>query len=997
MKNKLQSFLVILGLIVSFSANAQEKARTGTVKDSQGLPLPGVNVLVKNTTVGTQTDFDGQFSVDAAAGDVLVLSYVGLETKEITVGTTLNFNVVLNEDSSQLDAVVVVGYGTQKKEDLTGAISSANLEPFRAMPNVSIAQSLQGTVPGLSVGQVNSAGENPGISIRGRNSLAGNNSVLVVVDGIVYTGGLVDLNPNDIESIDVLKDVSSTAIYGAQGANGVLLVTTKSGGKNRRPRITLSSTYTVQNPTNKARPLDREGYLEKVRGLYWNQAYLAPDYTQPNPDFDLIDYVDISLVDDRGNLLDSNFNWWDAATQPSSIAEYNVSISGGSENSKYLLSAAYLDQKGYIINDTYNRKNIRANLEIDVTDWLKVGTQAFATFNDYSGAEPTLSDIIRQPPLVEPFDENGELIPFPTGTIYSNPFMSSYVDNYSKNNTLFGNFYSEINFPFIDGLSYRVNFGNNYRWSQNFGSSEYGAGLTGTAYKNNGSRYDYTLDNILTYKKNIAQDHDITLTALYGASERSNQNTDAYGNGFTDLTLSYNALEQAEFQFINSSAWKEALNYQMGRLNYKFKDKYLVTGTLRREGFSGFAENKKWGVFPSLALAWVLTEETFFSPSFIDFLKLRGGYGSTGNLTSRYASLSRISRYQAYVFGDGGNTSFGQQLSSLANANLEWESTGGLNLGMDFRLFNGKISGSVEYYKTETENQLFSRSIPNISGVGSINVNLGNIQNEGVEFNITSQNITTADFNWSTTLNFSQNRNKILSLTGLDEDGDGKEDDIISNGLFIGRSIGVIYGYEAGDIYQLDDDIPEGYYPGTRRVIDQNGDGVINSDDRTFLGNSNSAFRAGLLNTFTYKGFGLNIFLNTIQGGNGRFVSSNEPNYGGRQDEKDNLFNYLDNNDFWTPLNPDGINERYVSAPEIIPRVLYDRSFIRLQDVSLSYTLPSNILEKLDIANLKLFVTGKNLATWTKWRGWDPETGDGLGDSGRPVLKSYSLGLNVTF
>lgn len=986
------SIMLFGGLVV-----AQEKAITGDVKGVEGIPLPGVNILIKGTEKGTQSNFDGNFNIKAKLGDVLVFSYLGMTTKELAIDSMSVYNVVLVENSSQLDEIVVVGYGTQKKSDLTGAVSRANLKSFREMPNVNVAQSLQGTVPGLNISQVNKSGATPAISIRGRNSLAGNNGVLIVVDGIVYTGSLVDLNSDDIASIDVLKDVSSSAIYGAQGANGVLLITTHKGEKNKTPKITLSTSFTSQTPTNKAKPLNRAEYLEKVRRLNWNKAYLSPEFTQPDPTFDITQYVDLSLVDNQGNLLEGDFNWWDAATKKSSISEYNVNVTGGGENVSYLLSASITEQEGYIINDTYNRKTVRANIDVDVTDWWNVGMQSFATFNDYSGAEPSLKDIIRQPPLVSPFDENGELIPFPTGTIYSNPFMSSYVDDYDKVNNLFGNFYSDIKIPFIKGLSYRLNLGSNYRWSKHYYSNEYGAGLTGTAYKNHDSKYDYTVDNILTYQRTFAEDHNLNVTLLYGASERQYEKTEASGEGFTDLTLSYNSLEQAEFQFTESGGWRETLNYQMGRFNYKFKDKYLVTATVRRDGFSGFAENKKWGVFPSASIGWVISQEDFFKTKMIGFLKLRGGYGSSGNLTSRYSSLSTIDRYVAYVFGDGGNTSFGQSLKSLENANLEWESTGGLNLGLDFRLLKGRISGNIEYYNTETKNQLFTRSIPGINGIGDIKVNLGSIKNTGVEFSITSHNIVTNNFKWNTTLNFSHNDNEILSLTGLDEDEDGVEDDIVSDGLFIGESIGTIYGYEAGPIYQLDDDIPDGYYPGTRQVIDQNNDGIIDSEDRIILGTSNSKFRAGLLNTFSYKNVSLNIFLNTIQGGNNSYLSANVPNYGGRLNETDNLFNYLNNTDFWSPSNPNGINESYISAAEVTPRVLYNRSFIRLQDISLSYDFSKTVMSKIGITAAKIFVSGKNLATWTKWKGWDPETGDGLKDDGRPVLKGFSLGLNLTF
>ena len=775
------------------------------------------------------------------------------------------------------------------------------------------------------------------------------------------------------------------------------MITTKKGKKNKAPLISLTTTYTTQTPTRNVRPLDREGYIQKIRDLYWSEAYVGPDYTQANPDFDPKEYLNVAVLDDNGEILGNDFDWWDAATKKGSIKEYKLSVSGGSENTTYLLSAGYTDQSGYIINDLCKRQNFRANIDIDLKDWWTIGTQSFATFTDYSGKEPTQSGIIRHSPLLTPYDENGELIPFPTKTIMANPFMTYHTDDYETSNYLSGNFYSDMKIPFIEGLTYRLNFGNNLRWDKHYYSSIYGAGETGSAYKNHTSRYEYTLDNILTYKRLFAEKHDLTVTLLYGATERESESTNASGEGYTSLTLSYNSLEQATIQSVSSAGWNEALNYQMGRVNYKFNDKYLFTATLRRDGYSGFAENEKWGVFPSASLAWVVTNEKFFNSNIIEFLKLRGGYGSIGNLTSRYFSLATMNRFDAYIFGDGGATEFGQQVTALANSNLQWESTDGINLGVDFRLFHGRIMGNAEYYNTETKNQLFERSVPSITGVNSINVNLGNIRNKGFEFSLTSRNVEAQDFLWTSTLSFSTNRNEIVTLTGLDEDEDGKEDDIIADNLFIGESIGTIYGYEAGDIYQINDEIPEGYYPGTRRVIDQNGDGTITIDDKVILGRSEPAYRAGLLNSFTYKNFSLSFFLNTVQGGKDGYLKTNEPNTGGALNENSILLNCLDDADFWGPSNPGGENPRYMTNPKVSANKLHSRNFVRLQDVSLAYNVPQNILDKVGISAAKIFLSGKNLATWTKWRGWDPETGHGLSDSGRPVLKGYSMGINVTF
>ena len=991
--------LFVFICLVSIISFAQEKTVGGTIIDKDGLSIIGVNVIIKGTQRSTQTDFDGKFSISAKEGETIEVSFIGMITQNVIVTGSSIYDFILKENSSELQEVVVVGYGSQKKSDVTGAVSRANIDSFKQAPNVSIVQSLQGAVAGLNVGQVNSAGQNPGISIRGQTSLGGNNSVLVVVDGVMYPGGLNSINPDDVATVDVLKDASSAAVYGAQGANGVILITTKKGKKNKAPQISFSASYTTQEPTSDIRPLDREGYLNKVKNLYWDKAYLAPNYTEPDPAFDITDYLYNTEVDSNGNIIEGNYDWWKNGVKTGDIRDYKVSVAGGGDKSTYLLSASYTDQKGYIVNDLYKRTSVRANVGVDLNDWWNVSVQSFATFSDSSGEEPTLANIIRMPSLFSPYDQDGNIVSNPTGNnTLGNPFKTYAIDDYNKSTYLFANFTSDIKIPFVKGLSYKINFGNNYTTGRHYNSNIYGAGETGSAYKDNSVRYDYTFDNIVTYKNTFADTHDLEVTLLYGATKRQSESTSASGSGFDNLTLSYNSLELATIQKTSSDGWNEALNYQMGRVNYKFKNRYLLTGTIRRDGFSGFAENNKWGVFPSLSLGWLVSEEEFFKKiDFINSLKLRAGYGTIGNLTSRYFSLSTMTLYDAYVFGEGGSTSLGQTLNTLENDDLKWETTGGINLGVDFSLFNSRITGTVEYYDTETKNQLFRQAIPAITGVTSINVNLGNIRNKGVEFTLTSKNIDQKDFKWSSTLNFSKNNNEILTLNGLDEDEDGKEDDIIASNLFIGKSIGTIYDYETGPIYQLGDVIPTGYSVGSRSIIDQNGDGVITQADRKVLGRSEADFRMGLLNSFTYKDFSLDIFFNTVQGGKDGYLSSNEPTYGGRRDENAQVFNFLNNTDFWSPVNPDGVNPSYITAPTVIGRKLYSRNFVRLQDISFGYNLPKEILNPMGLSSLKLFVSGKNLATWTKWRGWDPETGDGLADNGRPVLKGISFGLNVTF
>ncbi|MDT0642787.1 TonB-dependent receptor [Zunongwangia sp. F363] len=969
---------------------------TGTILDNNGVPLPGATVLEKGTNNGVQSDFDGNFTLEVSSEDaVLVISFVGFDTQEIALNGQSTIEVTLEENAAALDEVVVVGYGTQERSDLTGAVETADLETFRKSPNTNIAQSLQGTVPGLSVGQVTSSGSTPSLNIRGSSTISGNSNVLIVLDGIQYNGSLESINPNDIESINVLKDVSSTAVYGAQAANGVILITTKSGGYTRGTRVSASSSYAIQEPTEDIRPMRREEYLNHMYDLLYEEAYLAPDYTQPNPNFNLEDYIDPSMLTEDGEIAPFDYDWFDEGTHKGYINENKVSVSGGSEAVRYLFSLGLTDQENFIRNDNFQRKSIRLNLETKARDWWKIGIQSFGSFVNKDGAEPSMDRLLRQSPLIQPYDENGNLVPFPFNTNTENPFVTYDVNDYERHDYFFANLYTEIDFPFLTGLSYRLNFGNNYRINKYYRASEYAAGFTGEAFKNHNNYYDWNLDNILTYKDKFGK-HAINATLLYGAIKRQNEYTGSTANGFTRLSLGYNSLEQGTNQFAYSDAWQETLNYQMARVNYKFDDKYIFTGTIRRDGFSGFAQNNKYGYFPSAALAWVLSNESFLQNEKINNLKLRVGYGLSGNQTSRYNSIASLITRPAYIYGDGGSTAFGQEQNTLGNADLRWEKTTGLNLGVDFSLFSSRISGNVEYYINRTNDLLFQVAIPHVTGFNDINTNIGKLENKGFELGLNTHNIEAEDFSWTSTINFSTNKNKILELTGRDSDGDGVEDDLISSNLFIGESLGTIYAYQTKGIYQLNDEIPEGYFPGTLRVVDQNGDGNITpADDRVILGRSEPAYRIGFINNLSYKNWNLNVFINSIQGGKDGYLGYNL----NRLVLDDNALrdNYPSGVNFWSPNNPAGDQPLSRNNATIEPGVWKDRSFIRLQDVNLSYSFEPNLIEKLSLSDLTLFISGKNIATWTDWKGWDPETNQELTRNGRPVMKSYSLGLNLTF
>ncbi|MBV7530379.1 TonB-dependent receptor [Chitinophaga sp. sic0106] len=984
---------------------AQDKNVRGTVTAENGEPVPGAAIVIKGTQRGEITNAKGAYTIRGTKGQVLIITSLGFITQEVTVTDNPEINITLLPSAKDIGEVVVVGYGTQRKADLTGAVASVNLETLREAPNTNIAQFLQGTVPGLNVGVATASGGTPPISIRGRVTLNGNQSVLIILDGVQYTQSLASINPDDIASIDVLKDASSTAVYGAQASNGVILITSRKGKVSQKPRIAFSTAYTSQYPTvGNLKPYDRAGYLDYLTAAFYDKAFTGPDYTTPNPAFKIESVADASILTPTGTLKPNDYDWFSSGTNTGTIAETNLSISGGSERITYLLSGGLVDQKGFIMNDKFKRKSLRANIETQPLKWWRVGLLSSAAFVNQDGAEPSFSSLLRMTPLIVPYDTNGTLIPFPMNTLEPNPFTTYAVDDLERNNYYFANIYSDMDLPFLKGLNYRMNFGSNYRTSNHSYSSIYDAGQTGRAYKDLQEYYDYTFDNILTYKKKFGQ-HDLMATLLYGSVGRKFNSTTATATGFPRLTLSYNNLSQGATQFAASDAWEETLNYQMARINYKFRDKYLLSAILRRDGFSGFAANHKYGTFPVLALGWIMSEEPFMKAiTSIDYLKLRAGYGVTGNQTSRYSSIARVTTGAAYVYGDGGSTVFGQQVASLGNDNLKWERTKGLNGGIDFSILKNKVSGSLDFYRNNTYDLLYSVAIPATTGFTNITSNLGQIRNSGFEAAVNWQVINKADFTWNANLNFSLNKNKIISLTGQDANGDGKEDDLISSGLFIGKSISSIYDYQTNGIYQLSDTRLAGFPVGTVRVVDQNNDKDVTPDaDRIFLGRQEPLYRVSLSQSFSYKAFTFSFFLNSVQGGKDGYLGNNNPLFF-REDNSIRV-NNLQGIDFWSPSNPNGKYPRNISGShaKVEPNMWQNRSFVRLQDISLSYDFSNNFLKRLKAQTISLYVSGKNLYTWTKWEGWDPEANQadgtpmGLTTNGRPVLRAFTAGLRIIY
>jgi TonB-linked SusC/RagA family outer membrane protein len=990
----------------------QQKSVSGKVTDGSGNSLPGVTVVVKGTTIGTVTNKDGNYMIDnIPEGATLVFSFVGMKTQEVEVADKTTIHVKMQEESVGIEEVVAIGYGSMKKNDLTGSVIRADIKAFADQPNVSVMQTLQGTVPGLNVGPVQKAGENPSFTIRGRTSISGEQQPLIILDEVIFRGNLIDINPSDIESIDILKDNSAAAVYGSQAANGVIIITSKTGADgDKKPSINYSASFGIHTPAYELKPGDEQDFIEKNKAIdFYRSRTAASGYLDPIPTYDPTSRF-------KTNEQAQNYakglstDWYDLLTNDKILIQnHNLSLTSKTDRINYLISLGVTTDQGYMLNEDYQRYNARINVNNKVTDWLTVGVQSFFSLSDYSGLD--VSTIERYTmPYSTAYDENGELIVRPGGFNKNALLAVDAAENKNLRTNLFGNVFARIDIPFIKGLSYKINLNDNHIAVRNYTFKDYEANYQGSGSKVYSNLNDISSDNILTYKRSFNDIHNLDITLLYGFEKRKYDNTNAASSIFINSSLGYNSLQSGSSDAftIMTGAWEEASLYSMARLFYNFRDKYMLTGTVRRDGFSGFSEKNKFGIFPSVALGWVATEESFFPDILrsINYLKIRLSYGSTGNRTiGRYQTLAKVAGSYQYV-DRAGNSMYGQSISSMSSTDLKWETTTGINLGVDFGLFKSRISGSVEYYNNNTTDILYNVDLPSVSRFTKFPDNLGKLHNHGIEISLVSKNIKTKDFSWQTSFVYSRNRDELVELLGFDNDGDGKEDDLISEGLFIGEPLNINYDFKiTGEFYQFGDVIPPGSDVGAYVIIDQNNDGKYNQSDYVILNYKDPSYRFAIGNKFEYKNWSLNVFINSIQGGKNFYYardaledrsdevySFNVPN-----DEQHYGYTFPKGLDYWLPENPNARYQRIDMKVSYLGSRYTQRNFIRLQDVSLSYNLTADFLKRIDVQSLRFFLTGKNLITLTKWPGWDPETGIAIGMAGRPVLRSYTLGLDIVF
>lgn len=957
--------------------------RVTSSEDNSG--LPGVNVIVKGTTQGTVTDIEGNYVLEVPdQNSVVVFSSVGFLSEEVIPGSRTVIDLALTPDMTALEEIVVIGYGTAKKQDLTGSIATVNIENSKTLPNANAIQSFRNTVAGVVVTDNGRPGSDASIQIRGRNSISASNAPLIVLDGVIYTGGsLSDINPGDIESIHILKDASSTAIYGALAANGVIEVTTKKG-TTQKPSISLNSFYGVSDFAFLPDRLDAEQYIA-VR----KDAEAADGGEIPFQPIELENMANGTSIDP-----------WEEIRQSAPTYNGELSVSGKADRVNYYMSGNYITSKSPVAGDNFSRISGRLNLNAIITDWLNVGLNTGYTSKDYSGNRANLNDASFLSPWGSLYYDDGVPIRKPQNLgLVNNPlFNTIWNDRENISNTLFVNAYTGIELP-IEGLNYKLNVGFTQRNDHTF---IYNNSYDRDEFFNLGSgSKDYyqvqnlTLENIVKYSKVFNLDNEINATLLYGIYEFDDERSFLSSNNIWNDALGWNALEIGEGFNINTSARQTQQTSAMARIGYRYKGKYIVDASIRRDGYSAFGEGNKYGDFPSVGVSWVLSNENFISQNkLIDNLKVRLSWGKNGNRgVDPYSSLSNVAGTN-YIFGDVGTPSVGQYITTMANPNLGWETTTSTNLGFDFGFFNNRINGSMDFYISQTSDLLLSQTIPNTNGFETFLRNIGETENKGFELSLNTVNVVAGDFTWGSNIAFTLNRNRIVKLTGRDIDNDGIEDDDIASRWFIGKPLGSNFDYVFDGIYQEGDDVSAipGALPGHIRFKDIDGDGVITPDDRQWLHSNQPDYIMGFTNTFGYKGFSLLAVLAVRQGG---YSSDPALNPGTNFYDQANILDLP----YWTPENP--LNDRpAINYKNPLGYGFYaNRSFVRLQDVSLAYTFNSAILERLKMGHVQVYLSGKNLFTWTDWAGWDPEHGAGGVNPGNngPLMKTYTIGLNIQF
>ncbi|MBO0356394.1 TonB-dependent receptor [Hymenobacter sp. BT186] len=967
----------------------QTRQLSGQVLDAKtGEGLAGVTVLVKGTTNGASTGADGQFTLSVpTTGEVqLTVSYIGYVTQTVTAKGDGNLNIRLASDTKALDEVVVIGYGQVKKSDVTGAIVSVKEEDIKKTPAANVMESLQGRLPGVDITRSSgSATSGVSVTVRGNRSLTANNGPLFIVDGVQYNS-IQDINPNDIASMEVLKDAASTAVYGSRGANGVIIVTTKRGTSGQ-PRVTINSYYGQTDVANYPKVNNAEQYVAQKReanrttGL-WNST--ADDSKIFTP------YELESIA--NGVSTD----WMELLLRKGTQQEHQIGLSGGSEKTKFYTSFDYFNEQGLFKLDNLNRYSIRFNIDQEINKKITIGLQSQLTYYNQSVRRDPTNQANKINPLLTPYDANGNIAIFPNSGNFINPIIDEVNGNYENNTRTTRTFTTGyVSYQILPSLNIRSNLGltlSNARTGIYQGSNtlDRNGSVPQSSY---GTQFltNWSWENIVNYNKTFG-DHSLTATGVTSLLTFNTENSNAQGrNQLLASQLYYNLANANQQLGINSGYEDSKLISFTGRVQYGYKGRYLLTLTGRSDGSSKLAAGNKWAFFPSAAVAWRIIDEDFMkNVSAVTDLKLRVSYGRAGNYdVPVYSSQSLLSRIP---FGYGETSAPGYTFANrIGNPDLGWELSNTKNIGLDFGLLDNRLTGSVDVYNTKTTDLLLDRFLPLSSGVSVITQNIGSTRNRGIEVGLNGRLIDNENFKWNAGVAWFMNREEIVDLGGASSD--------ITNGWFIGSPTRVIYDYEKIGIWQLDEvDQAKAYgqKPGQIKVRDLNGDGQITaSADRKVLGWRVPKWNGSFNSDFSYKGFDLSFqfFARMGQMFNYEYNSFYDP----QGIENSSRQNY------WTPENPsndyprpDASLSKTTQQSALYGNTLYyrDGSYVKLRAATLGYNIPKSVLDKLHMSSLRVYVQGKNLATWSDIEDYDPERGGAITS---PIPRVVLAGLNLGF
>lgn len=995
--NYLRLSLILFLCILSTNMSAQQNLISGKVVDNAGLPLPGANVIIKGSTKGVQTDFDGKFSIDAAPNSTLVISFIGMDNTTVSVGNKKNLNVVLQSSSQALEEVVVVGYGTKKKSDVISSVASVKPKDMLKVATSDVAEMLRGKAAGVQVTLSNGGpGSSSSIQIRGKKSISGNNDPIVIADGVVI-GSINDVNANDIASLEILKDAAAQSIYGARASNGVILITTKKG-KLGKAKIayngfsgiqTINRNFDIYNGEEFAQ-LKREAARTSNAGVY-------------QLDEDVFSSLELASVQ-SGEYID-----WEKYMINTGIQNnHSVTVSSATDNSSIYTSLNYIDIKGVVPNSDFEKVSMRVNVDQKINDWLKIGLNTSIQFDE--SHDPNKDDngilinSITTSPLGFIYNPDGSYRHLPGGIQETpNPLIDLYeTTKFSQNRNDNINLYIDVT-PF-KGFTYKLNTNRrswNYkRLSYNGSKSVAGIGNSGQGsgqieFKDN---VEYTLSNIFSYNFAVAEKNHF---GIIGVQELVSSSYTRFQNNADRIPSDILGIYGLESAFLNTpyiDASESKLVSFAGKLEYDFDNKYYFTLSGRYDGASRFGKNNKWGFFPAANAAWNVHKEGFMQETAFNNLKLRASYGKVGNQPENPYQSQATADQRDYII-NGVKVSGYIPGGKLSNPDLKWETSTQLNLAVDFGLFQNRISGTIEVYNTDTSDLLIKELLDASSGYTEKLSNLGKVNNKGLEVTLNSDLIRKKDFKLNLGATFTKNKNEIVSIYGEDKDGDGIEDNDVQNKWFIGQPIDVYYQYKGVGIYQIGEVINQPtsgdpLAPGDVKLYDADPeDGPNANPDKDRILTSKMPDWYGTISLgMEYKRFDFSADIYTVQG-----ITKDNPflygyNEGGSlRGVKNGL-----KQDYWTPENTTGTwpRPRLGSDPPNIQYMgLQDASYIRLQNISIGYTLPENVLNNLGLSNLRMYLTGSNLVTITDFQSYSPEKNP----SDYPEPVSYVFGLQVGF